>query len=233
VLEATGDSRFREPIEILRAWDRQLAIDAAGASLFFVFLWRWHQHVIRQRFPDDLAMLVQDAGGGLSASLLHGDRTGWFETDELRRETIVTAMRETLDWLSERLGPDPSAWAWGRIHRLGAVHPAARTALQHELLDIPPRSAPGGPGTLNSSHYVPPGTFDTKIGAIYRVISGLGPDIHTQTVSWPGQSGQPGSPHYADQVERHLAGDYFSLPFQWHEVEARATSTTRLDPSSS
>ncbi|HET9658766.1 MAG TPA: penicillin acylase family protein [Thermomicrobiales bacterium] len=233
VLEATDDPRFRKPIELLRAWDRQLAIDAAGASLFFVFLWRWHQHVIRQRFPDDLAMLVQDAGGGLSASLLHGDRTGWFETDELRRETIVTAMRETLDWLSERLGPDPSAWAWGRIHRLGAVHPAARTALQHELLDIPPRSAPGGPGTLNSSHYVPPGTFDTKIGAIYRVISGLGPDIHTQTVSWPGQSGQPGSPHYADQVERHLAGDYFSLPFQWHEVEARATSTTRLDPSSS
>jgi penicillin amidase len=233
VLEATGDSRFREPIQILREWDRRLTIDAAGGSIYFVFLWRWHQHVIRQRFPEELATIVQDAGGGLSASLLHDDPTGWFTSDLLRRETIVTAMRETLDWLIERLGNDPNTWAWGRIHRLGAVHHAARTELQHEFLDIPPLPAPGGPGTLNSSHYVPAGTFDTKIGAIYRVISTLDPDARTETVSWPGQSGQPGSPHYADQAERHLAGQYFALPFRWDDVEALAESRTRLAPSSS
>ncbi len=233
VLEAMGDSRFTAPVEILRNWDRRLTIDAAGGSIFFVFLWRWHQHVIRQRFLEPLATLVQDAGGGLSASLLHGDPTGWFASEELRRGTIAVAMRETLDWLEERLGPDSHSWAWGRIHRLGAMHPAAHTPLQHEFLDIPPSPAPGGPGTLNSSHYVPVGTFDTKIGAIYRVISSLDPDSNTETVSWPGQSGQPGSPHYGDQIERHLAGAYFRLPFRWSEVEAGAESRTRLTPLSS
>jgi penicillin amidase len=233
VLEAAGDSRFIAPVEILRSWDRQLTIDAAGGSITFVFLWRWHQHVVRQRFPKHLATLVQDAGGGLSASLLHGDPTGWFASDELRRETMATAMRETLDWLEERLGPDAHTWAWGRIHRLGAAHPAARTPIQHEFLDIPPSPAPGGPGTLNSSHYVPVGTFDTKIGAIYRVISSLDPTISTETVSWPGQSGHAGSSHYADQIERHLAGEYFDLPFRWEDVETHAVSRTRLIPLSS
>lgn len=233
VLEAVDDPRFRVPIEILRGWDRNLTTDAAGGSIYFVFLWRWHQHVIRQRFPERLATLVQDAGGGLSASLLHGDPTGWFASDELRRETIATAMRETLDWLEERVGSNPYKWAWGRIHRLGAVHPAARTELQHEFLDIPRSPAPGGPGTLNSSHYVPAGTFDTKIGAIYRVISRLDPSASTETVSWPGQSGHPGSPHYCDQVERHLSGRYFELPFRWADVRANAKSTTRLSPLSS
>jgi penicillin amidase len=230
VLAAAGNSRFEAPIGLLRDWNQQLTIDAPGGSIYFVFLWRWHQHVIRQRFPEELAELVQDAGGGLSASLLHGDPTGWFASDEKRHETIVTAMLETLDWLEERLGPEHDLWLWGYIHRLGAEHPAARTALQHEFLDIPPAPAPGGPGTLNSSHYVPPGTFDTRIGPIFRIISGLDPNSYTETVSWPGQSGHPGSQHYDDQVEHHLAGAYYDLPFRWVDVESRAESRTRLIP---
>lgn len=231
VLSGGKNARFEQAAEILRAWNRELTIDAAGGAIYFVFFWRWHQHVLRQRFPEHLAVVVQDAGWGLSASLLHGDPTGWFASDDLRRETICVAMSEALDWLAERLGNDPAKWTWGQIHRLGAVHPAARTKLQHELLDIPPSPAPGGAGTLNSSHYVPVGTFDARIGPIYRVISELDPKSATSAVSWPGQSGHPGSAHYRDQVERHLAGDYYEVPIVWDEVVARATTETRLLPA--
>ena len=231
VMERASDPRFEHAGSILRSWDRELTFDAPGGSIYFVFFWRWHQHVIRQRFPEELAVLVQDAGWGLSASLLHGDPTGWFASDDLRKETMQLALTEALDWLTERLGDDPAQWMWGSIHRLGAVHPAARTALQHELLDLPPLPAPGGAGTLNSSHYVPAGTFDARIGPIYRVISQLDPDSCTEAVSWPGQSGHPGSPHYRDQVDRHLAGEYFDVPFVWKDVVAQATSATRLEPA--
>jgi acyl-homoserine lactone acylase PvdQ len=49
-------------------------------------------------------------------------------------------------------------------------------------------------------------------------------------VSWPGQSGHPGSPHYADQIDRHLSGEYFEVPFDWEEVMAQATNETKLLP---
>ncbi len=231
LLELGGDLRFSTAARILREWDRELTIDAPGGSIYFVFFWRWHQHVIRQRFPEQLTSLVQDAGWGLSASLLHGDPTAWFASDDLRLETMRLAMTEALDWLTKRLGDDLDQWAWGRIHRLGAVHPVARTALQHELLDVPPSPAPGGAGTLCSSHYVPAGTFDARIGPIYRVISQLDPTSRTEAVSWPGQSGHPGSPHYRDQVERHLAGAYFDVPFVWDDVVAQATAETKLLPT--
>lgn len=230
-LEDGSDPRFDRAAGILRLWDRELTIDAPGGSVYFVFFWRWHQHVIRQRFPEHLAVLVQDAGWGLSASLLHDDPTGWFASDEVRRETIRVAMAEALDWLTERLGDDAARWTWGRIHRLGAVHPAACTELQHEYMDIPPSPAPGGAGTLCSSHYLPAGTFDARIGPIYRVISQLDPSARTEAVSWPGQSGHPGSPHYQDQVDRHLTGEYFDVPFDWSDVLAQATAETKLLPA--
>lgn len=232
VMESSGKPAFEIPAQILRAWNYQYSVDAAGASIFAVFFWRWHQHVVRLRFPEHLAKLVQDSGWGLSSALLHGDPSGWFDSNAQRLESMANAVNEAIDWLTERLGNDPNGWSWGRIHRLGAAHPAARTALQHELFDLPPQPHPGGPGTLNSAFYLPPGSFDTRVGPIYRLIASLGPASHTETVSWPGQSGHAGSPHYADQVDRHIAGEYYGFPFAWEDVVHEAISETILRPAS-
>ena len=73
------------------------------------------------------------------------------------------------------LRPRPRDLGWGTLHRLGATHPAARTPLQHELFDLPPRPHQGGASTLASAFYTPPGTFDTRLGASYRLLAELGP----------------------------------------------------------
>jgi penicillin amidase len=230
MLESSGNPRFAEPARLLNAWNHDLTVESAAASIYFVFFWRWHQHVLRRRFPEELATLVQDAGWGLSGALLHGDPSGWFASERKRLEIMTVAMDEALDWLEQRLGDDANQWEWGKIHRLGATHPAARTELHHEFLDIAPRPHPGGPGVLCSSIYSP-GSFDTRIGPIYRFIASLDPDARTETISWPGQSGHPGSPHYADQVERQVVGEYAAFPIVWEDVVAQATSETRLHPT--
>ena len=47
----------------------------------------------------------------------------------------------------------------------------------------------------------------------------------------PGNSGQPGSPHYADQVERWLNVEYHPLYTQWKDIEASAEQTLDLRPA--
>ncbi|CAN5726186.1 penicillin acylase family protein [soil metagenome] len=222
------DAAFDEAASILRTWDHQLTVDSAGAAIFYVFFWRWHQHVVRKQFPENLVPLVQDGGWGLSSALLHQNETGWFDSDAERIDTIRASMREALDWLGERLGADPRSWQWGSIHRLGAVHPAARTELQHELFDMPFKPQPGGASTLSSAFYAQSNSFDTLVGASYRIVSSLGPDSETHSITWPGHSGHPGSPHYADQVERHRNGEYVTIPFAWEDVKNQTRSRTTL-----
>lgn len=229
-LTERDDDRTRAVVAQLQSWDFELNPESAAGAIFYVFFWRWHQHVVRRRFSDELHALVQDSGWGLSSDLLHSDETGWFSDDAERTAAIRAAFDEALDWLEERFGPDPTAWQWGAIHRLGAVHPAARTELQHELLDMPYQPHPGGASTLASAFYNPPGSFDTRLGANYRFLASLGADQETRVICWPGQSGQPGSPHYADQVETYLRGEHATIPFAWPEVEAAATARTTLRP---
>jgi penicillin amidase len=81
---------------------------------------------------------------------------------------------------------------------------------------------------LANAFHAPTGTFETKMGANFRLLAVLNGSATTRSICWPGQSGQPGSAHYTDQVERHLAGEYAAIPFGWDEVEADAGVRTRL-----
>jgi penicillin G amidase len=230
ILGDRNDRREREAIDELRGWDFELTTTTAAGAIFYVFFWRWHHHVVRQRFPEALVPLVQDSGWGLTSDLLQSNIAGWFPDDGAREETVRTAFQEALDWLEARFGPELDTWEWGKIHLLGAVHPAARTDLQHDLLDIPSRPHPGGASTLASAFYNPPGAFATRLGANYRMLASLGEGQEIQVISWPGQSGQPGSAHYADQVDAYMRGEYEEMPFDWRDVEASASAGTRLRP---
>jgi penicillin amidase len=163
--------------------------------------------------------------------LLHENSAGWFADDGARLAAIQAAFVEALDWLEQRLGPDVSSWRWGAIHRLGVRHPAARTPLQREFLDLPPLPHQGGAGTVANAAYAPPGQFETRSGANYRFLATLNAEGETWAVSYPGQSGQPGSPHYADQVQTYLAGSYYALPTTRAAVEVEADTWIHLLPT--
>ena len=231
LLRAVAELTSPEAIEArerLGDWDFRLATDSVAASVFYVFFWRWHQRVVGERFGAELMPLAVDSGWGLSSSLLHENLAEWFESDEHRVSGIQAAFGEALGWLDERFGSDLGGWTWGKLHRLGAIHPAAKTALQHEVLDVKLQPHAGGASTLASAFYLPAGTFDTRLGASYRLLADLGPGAESRAICWPGQSGHPGSAHYTDQVAAHLAGMYATTPLAWSDIESQVTSRTRL-----
>jgi penicillin amidase len=46
----------------------------------------------------------------------------------------------------------------------------------------------------------------------------------------PGNSGQPGSPHYGDHVQRWRDVEYHPLFVEWADIEANAEGELRLTP---
>src|SRR6185312_14266223 len=109
-LDGFGDARLRAAADLLRGWDAVLTTDHPGGAIFYVFFWRWHQRVIRERFNEALRPLVQDAGWGLSSDLLHGNVAAWFPSGASRIDAIRESFSEAVAWLSEKFGPDPAAW---------------------------------------------------------------------------------------------------------------------------
>ena len=123
----------------------------------------------------------------------------------------------------ERLqGPDPAKWSWGGLHKVKFRHPLDQIPDAAAVMDLGPVARPGDEYTVNATGY-PEDSFDQVSGASYREILDLADWDHSVAVNVPGQSGQPGSPHYSDLLSLWSEGKYFPLVYSREAVEREVT----------
>ena len=87
----------------------------------------------------------------------------------------------------------------------------------------------GGPHTPNLGMYDE--NFVRRNGPSYRQIFDLADWDRAVATSTPGQSGQPGSPHYADLAPMWANGEYFPLAFSREKVREVTAHRLMLRPA--
>ncbi len=142
-------------------------------------------------------------------------RTGAFRDALMRR-----ALQEAIDEL-KRAQPGPmSAWQWGKLHRLTFQHPLAANPLMAAVFNRGPYSIGGDYSTIwaagASYHDL---DDDHMVGPPYRMIIDLGDLRRSRSLLAPGQSGNPASPHYDDQVQPWFRGEYHPMLYARADVE--------------
>ncbi len=231
-LASSADARVRDALDCLEAWDGRMEVDRVGAAIFDAFFPKWCRTVADERFPADQAELVAGAIAGLASELLAEDAVGWFRTRG-REAAILGAFRATLDELARRLGPDMTAWTWGRLHQIRLRHVLSSRGDLGQLLDCPS----GGGGlpvkgdgvTVCNTGYDP--NYLAPMGANYRFIADLAADPPgLWAVDAQGQSGHPGSLHYGDQLAEWIAARYHFLSLDRAEVAKTIRHVLRLEP---
>ena len=94
--------------------------------------------------------------------------------------------------------------------------------------DIGPAPVDGGSHTVrNTGGELPPHAASS--GAEYRMVADLSAPDWFLAVQNIGNSGVPGSPHYRDQFEPWLRGEYHVVHLKREALEVE--STTRIDPA--
>jgi penicillin amidase len=80
-----------------------------------------------------------------------------------------------------------------------------------------------------NSTYFEGGSFTQEGGASYREILDTSDWDRSVAVNTPGQSGQPGSPHYSDLLPLWDEGRYFPLLYSREAVERETKDRLLLD----
>ena len=231
-----GDARLQAAAAALRAWDCRMDSESGAAAIFEAFQHQWDEAVASERFSADASALAAGdsaafvAGGitGLSLRLLAED-VGWFASAEARDAAVRSAMARALDLLTERLGNEMSAWSWGGLHTVQLPHLLSDRGDLGRLLDRGGDPASGNGFVVGNTGSSP--DFSSTGGANYRLIVDL---AETPARMWSldaaGPSGQPGSPHYANQFGDWLAGRYHQISLERDDVHATIRTTLTLQP---
>ena len=227
ILSNSDDPRVTAARSYLDTWDRCMAPNQVGASIFEFFFDHWSEAVAAQRFETDAVPLVAGAISGLAVSLLAEDTAGWFASGD-RNDAVVSALSAALDELEGRLGKDMSQWLWGNLHKVQLDHYLSERGDLGSLLSRSGGPVGGNGITVCNTGHDP--NYLASLGATYRLVADLG---ESPAVLWAvdaaGQSGHPGSRHYCDQVGEWTAGRHHRIPLERAELEATTTLTLSRD----
>jgi penicillin amidase len=201
------DSEFASAAKLLGEWDFKTTADSSAASVSHLFLYHWTRAILRERLPAEQIELAVPFAGGMAERLLPNDPSGWFREGK-RENAIRGALRAALAELTSRFGPDSSKWAWGNLHTLTQKHVLSGRGDLGTLLDRSGFPMPGDGSTLFNA-MSDPTTHAAVSGAGYRMIADMSdPDASLWAIEVAGASGHPGSPHYDDEIQPWLTGQY-------------------------
>src|SRR5439155_21301666 len=120
------------------------------------------------------------------------------------------------------LGSDADQWSWGKLHTATFRHPLATLGSAYaRAFNLGPVPRPGDGLTPNATAHNP--QFDQIAGASYRHVFDLADWDKGLATNTPGQSGQPGSPHYGDLMMLWAQDQYFPLAYSRKKVEEVTT----------
>jgi penicillin G amidase len=213
--------------QMIFAWDETLSRESGPAALYEVWLKELRKVVSEKEgiaaVADDWSL--QDVLPELSEAspqVFGADAVA--DRNQVLLETLESAWKQT----EQLLGPDPPSWSWGRLHTIGFRHPLDRLSGAAILLDLEPLSRPGDGDTVNATSAGK--KFEQEDGASYREVLDTADWDRSLAVNTPGQSGQPGSPHYSDLLPLWNQGEYFPLLYSRKAVEANAQDRLVLAP---
>jgi penicillin amidase len=211
--------RERSAIERLRCWDGRLDPETVAGTIYQAFLLRLAREVARSAIGDrDLCERWLDrADNGFTPHITSPWRWHshlmalWEEGDEelIGRPwegLVLEALSGALDDLTDRFGPDPREWRWGRIHEMKFPHPLGdANPLFDRLLNRRLRAG-GAQETVSQIAYDPSDPYNAVWAPSWRMVADPTDPERSRWQMFTGQSGHPASPHYDDLQPDWLEG---------------------------
>lgn len=157
----------------------------------------------------------------------------------LPEELLCEAISEALSGIRKVLGPNHRTWSWGALHRVSFQHPLGALRPLRSFLSRGPYPAGGDADTLRMMAFRAAGKDESgrpvcspvTTGPGYRFIADLADPEGGWSIIAPGQSGNPASPHYDDQIQMWLEMRYRPMVFGRKMAELAAKNRLTLCPS--
>jgi penicillin amidase len=242
-LDDAGASGARD---LLAGWDQQMTPDSAAAA-FYAATWR---ALLVRTFGDEVAALPEKdrewvlPGGGdrwfaVVGPLLDDPQNKWWDdvatpARETRDDILRAALLAANSELRGRLGGDPTAWRWGKLHTLeltNATFGKSGIGPIEWLFNRGPLELGGGQDAVDAVGWNAWKGYEVDWVPSMRMVVDLANLDASRWVSLTGASGHAFSAHYDDQSSLWARGDTTPWPFGAAAVAAAADNVLTLTPA--
>jgi len=221
-LSYVPNSSLQQAISLLSGWDRLYTKSNERAILFETAMNKLAENTWDE-LEDQEGQPIVRPGSTVLASLLQTPENIWWDEratadkQEDRDDILIKSLGQAIEIVKDEYGAESEGgWQWGKV----------QTANIYHLMNIPGLSAlgipvQGGPETLN------PSSGSGRHGASWRMVVELGDSIIAKGIYPGGQSGNPLSPAYQNQLDDWSSGNLQELYFP-KSIEEMLKSSTKV-----
>jgi len=216
-------------MDAVGSWDGSHTVEAVAPTIYY----KWLIQIVKNAFEDELGQKDYRVIANTFlmrrtiSPFLQNDSSIWWnnvKTKELMedRKTIVAkAFDKTVEDLQAQLGGNVDEWKWGKVHTISYEHPLGAAKPLNKLFNHGPFPVMGGNETINNMQYILMENGKYKVLGLpaLRFIRDFAEGGKTFNINPSGQSGNPLSPFYADQIQMYINGEYRTVALEKGEIE--------------
>lgn len=227
------DSSVRDMLQLLVEWNGRTGADSIATSFFAAFQREFIEAGLQPHLGESLYRRWSSIASELELPLepLFRDNRVWF--DQSQHAVLDRTLTLAFDTLSQQLGPDPQGWQWNKLHRL-TLRPLFfwDGGLQARFTQGPFPTGGTGRSIHTGEHLWGRPHFEHLVGALARQVIFVGEWEHSRWVLCGGQSEQPDSPHYTDQLDLWRKGEFHTMSFASSPLPTMSREILASKPSS-
>lgn len=218
-------------VAMLLKWNDELTPESPEAALFILWFEELTAEFYKPHLPDELRTGGPSRSVPTMLAALEKPDAFWFGDspeagrNKLLAKTFITALEKA----RQRFPGYPERGTWGEMHPAEFTHPLSGLGKAYaKAFNLAPVPRGGDGLTPHAASYNR--AFRQVSGASYRHVLDLADWDRGLATSTPGQSGQPGSPHYSDLLPLWASSKYFPLAYTRSKVDEVTQHRLRLAP---
>jgi penicillin amidase len=218
------DEKWRETVRLFESWDGQLTPDARAPRLAVEMASIFRQKILEGALGAERAKEYRWPASAVFFDRVIQERPAeWLPKEFPTYAALLDAAhREARAVLAQRLSADETQWTWGARLPVNFPHPLASVPGVGAPYKVAPFPQRGGGGFFAAPN--------VGAGVSMRLIADASDWDKTQQGIALGESGDPRSPHWADQLSDWRAATPRVFPFNAPAVAAAARRTLTLAP---
>jgi penicillin amidase len=219
-----ADPKLSQNLDAFETWDGQIKADSRVAPVLAQMRLAFRSKILTAALGQDLVKIYGWSNFDTTLDRLITEQPKeWLPTQfSSYAELLGACYEDARQALTRNLGADESKWTWGEMVKVRFTHPLANVpiiGLQFTIAPFPQNGTGGLAATVN-------------VGAAVsmRLIADPSDWDKTQHGITLGESGNPQSPHWSDQLDDWRAVTPRAFPFSDAAIAKATKETVTLEP---
>jgi penicillin amidase len=223
----------KQAFDILKSWNGENNLSDIGPTIYN----KWIYFYLKNTFNDELGdddfkmFLNTHIMKQVIASQIKNENSPWWDDiktkkkKETRTQILAKSFLQAIVSLENQLGKNVTSWTWNRVHVLEHPHPMGKVAGLRSLFNVGSFEIDGTNEVINNLMFTYSDNEKNTIigGPSTRRIIDFSDIENSLSILPTGQSGNPFSEHYSDQVAMYNAGQFRKMKLNKTEIIATST----------